>query len=225
MIKILLYIALVLLAPFYIWGWVFETAYFRTLEIKLPDNMNIYHYLVSGLAPFFYIFAILLVLKSLAILFSKSVLEGKDGTKFSTLLAEGRWIGEKSATDMARFGILVGPLYFLLVFYDFDFWGLSKGLGFLFWYVILTVIGLVFWKIIISTPRNRFVVLVSLTVSLAFVYAAGGMWQSRFVGRSDGVLRDDFVIRIVRKKGEVSITLKNPEQFLPLKLLKNALGI
>jgi hypothetical protein len=203
------------------WGYAFELAYFAYLKLNVHTIFGPVHFLYSGLSVIGPMFVILLVFALLMKFFSKDI--AQDELKVvSERLSKSKFTEE---IGMARVGFLLSLVFLLLVIFDIrppSFGeGHATGLGSMFVLFTFFNIQLFFGSICLSPPHSRGAVVVAFVLAVAMCFAAGGIDTARISAQSDKALRDDWLVKVYKKGGEL---VAEPRAVsLPFPLLNKAL--
>ena len=199
-----------------LWGYAYEYSYFRALDLNVLDTLRALHFVLSAGSYIVPMLVIILIYVHLGKFFTKRVYE--DDTKVILKQLESTTF-EKEIFG-ARLAVMVSVIYWLSTVL-LPKVGVDLRLGTIFLY--LTFVNLQFFlpPLLLSPPHSRMSVLVAFVVSVTLCFSAGGYGFALNAKRANEVIRDDFLVRIVRSGGAALATVKPTR--LPIPALQRLL--
>lgn len=198
-----------------IWGYAYEFAYFAYFKLNVHETLTPRHFIYTGLINIGPMFGILLTYALVTKFFSKNVAQD-DLKTVADRLASTKFSDE---VILARSAFVLSLAFMLLVLFDMRL-GTETGIGFMFWLFTFFNFQFFFGSLCLSPPQSRITVVFVFVLSVAMCFIAGGVDHARHPGASNGILRDDAVVRLHREGEKVIAQAKAID--IPISLLQKA---
>ncbi len=184
--------------PIALWGYAFEASYFAALGLSSHQVLSLWHYIASGGGLILSMLVALLVYTQLKKFFTRGIHED-DMKEVRAQISKAEF---KKEIVGARIAVVISVVFWLAVYFGHSIPALST-LSSTFLYLAFVNVGLFFTCVATSPNHARFTVLLTLVLSVAVCFAAGGYGSGKQDMLRASPIRDDFIVSVVRVDGKL----------------------
>lgn len=192
-------------------GYAFEASYFFALGLNVHKYFGLHQFVISGFLVVLPMFVVLFIYTQLKKFFTKQVHED-DAKTVSEQLAKTTFANQLIG---ARMAVAFSLVYWIVVVFAPKF-GVDWPLWPVFGYMSFVNLLFFYGTILLSPSQSRLAILVAFLVSVSLCFSAGGYGQAIDKRRIDPVIRDDFLVRIMRTATDQTVETKPVRLPLPI---------
>lgn len=198
-----------LAAVFAAWGYIYELTYFTTLGLNVNDVLTVDSYIFSSGRTIGFIVLFIVVFTQFVKFFTKSI-HDDDVAILKSRLSERSFANEIAS---ARTSCVISVLFWLVVFFGHRI-GITEDFSYLYMYFIYVNATLFSTSLLLSPPHAKITVFLLFSVSIALCFSAGAYGRANYAIKTDGIVRDDMVVKVINDDGKFTAKAAS----LPFKL-------
>lgn len=202
---------LLLILPLAVWGYAFELSYFSSLDIPLPNELSVTHFVYQSLVPVAFMLVTIGIYQAVKTVFLPIQISKDNSGAFAKIVADAELDGFRKITNAVRFMVLLAIFYLAAIYLDWQLprthEGDNRDVGIMWWFMIYVVSPALLLAIAITPKNSKISFYVVAILALSCLYAAGGIYEARAPINDPNVLRDDNIVTIERRGDDVNVEI------------------